>query len=75
VNTIKSFWWTGGTAAESLIPVPWRYQDYDDMDFAMHWGQARVRERYAEAVVALGVAKAPKSIRTSCDGVPGSTLK
>ena len=75
VNTIKSFWWTGGTAAESLIPEPWRYQDYDDMDFAMHWGQARVRERYAEAVVALGVAKAPKSIRTSCDGVPGSTLQ
>lgn len=61
VKTIKSFWWTGGFAAESLMPVPWRYQDYDDMDFAMHWGQARVRERYAEAVTALGGAKASKN--------------
>jgi len=52
VGHIKTFWWSGGTAAESLIPVPWRFQDYDDMDFAMHWGQARVRQRYAEAVTA-----------------------
>src|SRR5439155_7997926 len=49
-KTIKSFWWTGGTAAESLIPS--HYRAYDDMDFATHWGQARVRERYVEAVTA-----------------------
>ena len=49
---IKSFWWTGGTAFESMVPS--QYQEYDEMDFAMHWGLARVRERYAEAVRMLG---------------------
>ena len=54
VKVIKSFWWTGGTAAQRLIPVPSRYRHYyDDMNFTMHWGQARVRQRYAEAVRAL----------------------
>ena len=53
VDVIKRVWWTGGTAAEALIPVPSRYQPYDDMDFAMHWGQARVRTRYQEALALL----------------------
>jgi hypothetical protein len=33
-----------------LIPVPRRYDRTSEMDFAMHWGHARVRPRYAEAV-------------------------
>jgi hypothetical protein len=45
---IQSFWWTGGVIVESLIPAPWRYGDHD-MNFAVHWGQARVSKRYAEA--------------------------
>ena len=52
VKTMKSVWPAGGTAAESPVPVPWRYRACDDMDYAMHWGQAHVRERYAEAVTA-----------------------
>ena len=57
VANIKSFWWTGGTAAESLLRRVRRWRDYDDMDFAMHWGQARVRQRYAEAATALASAE------------------
>jgi len=47
---IQSIWWTGGVAAQSMIPVPSRFRPYNDLDFAMHWGQSRIRERYAEAV-------------------------
>ena len=35
-----------------LIPVPRRYERNSEMDFGMHWGHARVRPRYAEAVEA-----------------------
>ena len=49
---IGSSWYTGGRIAESLIPVPRRYGRTNEMDFAMHWGHARVRKRYAEAVAA-----------------------
>ena len=35
---------------DRLIPVPRRYDRSNEMDFAMHWGHARVRPRYAEAV-------------------------
>lgn len=59
VTIIKRFWWTGGLVAETLIPVPWRCQEYDDMDFVMHWGQARVRARYGEAVSLRGGATHP----------------
>jgi len=38
--------------AESLIPVPRRYERLIEMDYGMHWGHARVRPRYAEAVAA-----------------------
>ncbi|HEY8152731.1 MAG TPA: hypothetical protein VII72_01245 [Myxococcota bacterium] len=38
--------------AERLIPVPRQYDRVNEMDFAMHWGHARVRPRYAEAVAA-----------------------
>jgi len=38
--------------AESLNPVPRRYERFSEMDFGMHWGHARVRPRYAEAVAA-----------------------
>ena len=37
---------------ESLLPSLWRFRDWNEMDFAIHWGQARVRPRYAEAVAA-----------------------
>jgi hypothetical protein len=37
---------------EWLIPVPRRYDRVSEMDFAVHWGHARVRPRYAEAVAA-----------------------
>lgn len=40
------------SVAESLIPVPRRYDRLSEMDFGMHWGHARVRPRYAEAVAA-----------------------
>jgi hypothetical protein len=40
------------SVAESLIPVPRRYDRLIEMDFGMHWGHARVRPRYAEAVAA-----------------------
>jgi hypothetical protein len=53
VKMIKSFWWTGGTAVESRLVALTRFQHWDDIDFVMHWGQARVRKRYAEAVNAL----------------------
>jgi hypothetical protein len=42
----------GSRIAESWIPVPRRYERTSEMDFAMHWGHARVRARYAEAVAA-----------------------
>jgi hypothetical protein len=48
----KRVWWTGGKTAESLVPSLFPFQDWDDMDFAMHWGQARIRPRYAEAAAA-----------------------
>jgi hypothetical protein len=51
-RTLSSRWTTGGRIAESLIPVPRRYERTSEMDFAMHWGHARVRTRYAEAVTA-----------------------
>ena len=38
--------------AESLNPVPRRYDRTTEMDFGMHWGHARLRPRYAEAVAA-----------------------
>jgi hypothetical protein len=41
---------TGGAVAGSLIPISRRVLAWDDMDFAMHWGQSRIRTRYAEAV-------------------------
>jgi len=46
----KRVWWTGGKTVEALIPLLFRVQAWDDMHFAMHWGSARVRPRYAEAV-------------------------
>jgi hypothetical protein len=61
VKTIKRVWWTGGKAAESLLPLLSRFQDWDEMDFAMHWGQARVRPRYAEAVAAQAAHTAPST--------------
>jgi len=51
-RAIQSISYTGGRMAESLIPVPRRYERFNEMDFAMHWGHARVRQRYAEAVAA-----------------------
>jgi hypothetical protein len=33
-------------------PVPRRYDRFSEMDFALHWGHARVEPRYAEAVAA-----------------------
>jgi hypothetical protein len=38
--------------ADSLLPVSRRYGRCNQMDFGMHWGHARVRPRYAEAVEA-----------------------
>jgi hypothetical protein len=32
-----------------LVPVPWRYRAYGQVDFLAHWAQARIRERYREA--------------------------
>lgn len=43
---------TGGLVAVSLIPVPRRYDRINELDFGMHWGHARLRPRYAEAVEA-----------------------
>jgi len=54
----KRVWWTGGKTAESLIPLLFRVQAWDDMNFAMHWGQARVRPRYGEAVKARAACAA-----------------
>jgi hypothetical protein len=51
-RTLPPSWSTGSRIAESLIPVPRRYERTSEMDFAMHWGHARVRTRYAEAVAA-----------------------
>jgi hypothetical protein len=51
-RTLPSSWSKGSRIAESLIPVPRRYERTSEMDFAMHWGHARVRARYAEAVAA-----------------------
>ena len=52
-KALKRVWWTGGKTAESLLPLLSRFQNWDHMDFAMHWGQPRVRPRYAEALTAL----------------------
>jgi hypothetical protein len=37
---------------DSLLPAWRRYGRYNQMDFGMHWGHAKLRPRYAEAVVA-----------------------
>jgi hypothetical protein len=38
--------------ADSLLPAWRRYGRWNQMDFAMHWGHAKLRPRYAEAVAA-----------------------
>jgi hypothetical protein len=38
--------------ADALIPVSRRYDRVGQIDFGMHWGHARLRPRYAEAVEA-----------------------
>ena len=58
----KRVWWTGGKTFESLIPSLVRYQAWDDLDFTMHWAQARVRPRYAEAVAARDAAVVTQQI-------------
>lgn len=63
-KAMKRVWWTGGKAAESLLPALSRFRDWDEMDFAMHWSQARVRQRYAEAVTAQAT-DAARSTNTS----------
>ena len=65
VRAIKRVWWTGGSTVETLLPLLSRFQDWDDMDFAMHWGQARVRPRYAEAVVARAAGNLPSGATPS----------
>jgi hypothetical protein len=35
-------------------PTLSRFQDWNEMDFVMHWGKARVRPSNAEAVAARG---------------------
>jgi hypothetical protein len=47
---------------DRLIPVPRRYDRSNEMDFAMHWGHARVRPRYAEAVAKAQVAPRPITV-------------
>ena len=54
-------WWTGGKTAALLLPSLSRFRDWNEMDFAMHWGQARVRPRYAEAVTARLAHAVPAS--------------
>ncbi len=49
---IRPFSQAGGRIVEALIPVPQRFERTHPMDFAMHWGHARVRARYTEAVTA-----------------------
>ena len=61
VKAIKRVWWTGGKTAALLLPSLSRFRDWNEMDFAMHWGQARVRPRYAEAVTARLAHAAPAS--------------
>ena len=49
--------------ADGLNPVPRRYDRVSEMDFAVHWGHARVRPRYAEAVAAKAqVAPRPVTV-------------
>jgi hypothetical protein len=47
---------------DRLIPVPRRYDRINEMDFAMHWGHARVRPRYAEAVARAQGAPRPVTV-------------
>ena len=58
-KAIKRVWWTEGKATESLLPLLSPFRDWNEMDFAIHWGQARVRPRYAEAVTARTAHAAP----------------
>jgi len=52
---------SGGKTAALLLPSLSRFRDWNEMDSAMHWGQARVRPRYAEAVTARLAHAVPAS--------------
>jgi hypothetical protein len=57
----KRVWRTGGKTAALLLPSLSRFRDWNEMDFAVHRGQARVGPRYAEAVTARLAHAVPAS--------------
>lgn len=48
-----------GRLAASLIPIPERFQGYDEIAFSTAWAHTVIRERYASAVEQISNAKSP----------------